>query len=77
MQSQADYPRSFSFELFPPKTESGFDKLKASALQNPGVWGGAPGASAHAAANESRRWGRGDRLISTVDQTLIRGLGTP
>lgn len=33
MQSQADFPRTFSFELFPPKTEEGLDKLKANVEQ--------------------------------------------
>jgi methylenetetrahydrofolate reductase (NADPH) len=30
MQSQADFPKTFSFELFPPKTEAGLEKLKAN-----------------------------------------------
>ena len=30
MDSQKRYPKTFSFELFPPKTEAGFEKLQAS-----------------------------------------------
>jgi methylenetetrahydrofolate reductase (NADPH) len=33
MQSQADFPKTFSFELFPPKTDAGMDKLKANVEQ--------------------------------------------
>ena len=33
MKSQQQHPKTFSFELFPPKTDAGMEKLKACVHQ--------------------------------------------
>lgn len=70
MQSQADYPRSFSFELFPPKTESGFDKLKASVTRLKAV---APEyfSVTYGAGGSTR-----ERTFATVDWLRTEGIET-
>ena len=41
MESQKKFPRTYSFEFFPPNTPEGQEKLRATTEQVNGVWQGA------------------------------------
>ncbi len=70
MQSQRSFPRVFSFELFPPKTDDGMDKLQAAVRRLQAV---APRffSVTYGAGGSTR-----DRTFATVDWLRSEGIDT-
>ncbi|MEN8175808.1 MAG: methylenetetrahydrofolate reductase [NAD(P)H], partial [Pseudomonadota bacterium] len=68
--SQSEFKRTFSFELFPPKSEKGFDKLKAS-VRSLNELGPAYFSVTYGAGGSTR-----DRTVATVDWLRAQGIET-